>query len=175
MNFSIAEIIRRLWSPRHELSCSWFLWRRLLAALRERGLHGRRESGAFLLGRRRDGRARITEFVLYDDLDPHCLDTGIVRFDGSYFGDLWRICKERDLKVVADVHTHPTGSQQSDSDRDHPMITSAGHIAPHCAVLCRPASTTGRRRDVPLPGSQAVGNGAREPTPSILSNCSIGL
>jgi proteasome lid subunit RPN8/RPN11 len=137
MNFSIAEIIRRLWSPRHELSCSWFLWRRLLASLRERGRHGRRESGAFLLGRRRDGRARITEFVLYDDLDPHCLDTGIVRFDGSYFGDLWRICKERDLKVVADVHTHPAGSQQSDSDRDHPMITSAGHIAlivPYFAV-----------------------------------------
>ena len=24
--------------------------------------------------------------ILYDDLDPHALDTGIVHFDGRYFG-----------------------------------------------------------------------------------------
>jgi hypothetical protein len=129
MSFSIVEIIRHLCSPRHELSCSWFLWRRLLAGLRERGHHGQRESGAFLLGTRCNGRTRISAFVLYDDLDPHCLDTGIVIFDGRHFGTLWNMCKERGLTVVADVHTHPLGSQQSDSDRAHPMISSAGHLA----------------------------------------------
>jgi proteasome lid subunit RPN8/RPN11 len=125
MNYSIAEIIRLLLAPRHDLSCSWFLWR----PLRDRGRKGRRESGAFLLGLRRHGRVRVVDFVPYDDLDPDCLNTGIVRFDGRYFGDLWEICKRRGLTVVADVHTHPGRSDQSDSDRAHPMITKAGHLA----------------------------------------------
>ena len=129
MNFSIAQIIARLWAPRHEIFCSWFLWQRLCARLRERGRNATRESGAFLLGYRADGRARITDFVLYDDLDPHALDTGIVRFDGRYFGTLWDICKQRGMSVVADVHVHPGGAGQSSSDRDHPMISRAGHIA----------------------------------------------
>lgn len=129
MNFSIAQIIRRLWSPRHELSCSCFLWQRLGGKLRERGRGASRESGAFLLGYRADGSARIVDFILYDDLDPHSLDTGIVRFDGRYFGALWDICKCRSLSVVADVHVHPGGSGQSGSDQAHPMISRAGHIA----------------------------------------------
>lgn len=129
MNFSIAEITHRLLAPRHELSCSWLLWRRLLEGLRERG-HGRRESGAFLLGNRRaDGRRRIVNFLLYDDLDPHALDTGIVRLDGHHFGRLWDVCKTHGQTVVADVHTHPAGAQQSGSDRAHPMIARAGHLA----------------------------------------------
>jgi proteasome lid subunit RPN8/RPN11 len=129
MNFSIAQIIARLWSPRHEISCSWFLWQRLCAGLRERGQNATRESGAFLLGYRAAGRARITDFILYDDLDPHALDTGIVHFDGRHFGALWDICKQRGVSVVADVHVHPGGAGQSSSDRDHPMISRAGHIA----------------------------------------------
>ena len=88
-----------------------------------------RESGAFLLGLRRNGRARIVDFVLYDDLDPHCLDSGIIRFDGRYFGVLWEQCKQRGLTIVADVHTHPGSSEQSPSDRANPMIVRAGHLA----------------------------------------------
>jgi hypothetical protein len=129
MNFSIAQIIARLWAPRHEVSCSWLLWQRLTAKLRERGRDATRESGAFLLGYRNDGRARIIDFILYDDLDPHALDTAIVRFDGRYFGALWDICKCRGLSVVADVHVHPGGCGQSASDQDHPMISRAGHVA----------------------------------------------
>jgi hypothetical protein len=129
MNFSIAQIIRRLSSPRHELSCSWWVWQRLLGKLRERGQNASRESGAFLLGRRDGNTAQIVDFVLYDDLDPQALDSGIVRFDGRYFGELWTICRRRQLHVVADVHVHPGSSGQSDSDRAHPMISRAGHIA----------------------------------------------
>jgi proteasome lid subunit RPN8/RPN11 len=129
MNFSVAEITRRLLAPRHELSCSWWLWRRLLGGLRERG-RGTRESGAFLLGNRDGtGRPRIVDFLLYDDLDPHALDTGIVRLDGRHFGKLWNLCKARGLTVVADVHTHPSGAEQSGSDRAHPIIARAGHLA----------------------------------------------
>ena len=129
MNFSIAGTICRLLVPRHRLSCSWFLWRRLCRKLRERGQNRSRESGAFLLGHRRSERARIVDFVLYDDLDPCCLDSGIVRFDGRYFGDLWAICKTRGLTVIADVHVHPGGAGQSTSDRMHPMISCNGHTA----------------------------------------------
>src|ERR1700693_3370317 len=129
MNFSIAEITWRLFAPRHKLSCSWLLWHRLLTGLRRCGRHYSRESGAFLLGQRRGDRVRILQFVLYDDLDPECLDTGIVRFDGRHFGKLWDLCKQRDLTVVADVHTHPGCSGQSDYDRAHPMISRAGHLA----------------------------------------------
>lgn len=129
MNFSIAQAIRRLVAPRAELSCSWFLWRRLLAGLRERGRCCSRESGAFLLGYRHGERSRIVDFVLYDDLDAHCLDTGIVRFDGRYFGQLWTLCRRRSLSVVADVHVHPGAADQSQSDRENPMISKAGHVA----------------------------------------------
>jgi hypothetical protein len=145
MNFSIAEIISRLLAPRHELSCSWRVWRRLLAGLRERGRGRTRESGAFLLGHRRSGRVRVVDFILYDDLDPTCLDSGIVRFDGRYFGELWEICKRRDLGVVADIHVHPGGVAQSDSDRNYPMISRAGHVA---IILGNFAVPTVKRRDV---------------------------
>jgi proteasome lid subunit RPN8/RPN11 len=129
MNFSIAEIMSRLCAPRHKLSCSWLVWRRLLRGLRQRGRGRRRERGAFLLGRRNGTRARILQFVLYDDLDPQCLDTGIVRFDGRHFGKLWELCAQTGLTVIGDVHTHPGRSGQSDSDRANPMISRAGHIA----------------------------------------------
>lgn len=129
MNFSIAGITRRLWAPRHELSCSSRTWRRLVQALRERGHYGRRESGAFLLGRRENARARIERFVPYDDIDPHSLDSGIVHFDGRHYGKLWDLCRREDLAVVADVHTHPGGVLQSGSDQAHPMIAQAGHLA----------------------------------------------
>ena len=92
-----------------------FSGRTCAAKLRERGRHASRESGAFLLGYRSQGRVRIVDFILYDDLDPHALDTGIVHFDGRYFGALWDICKRRGM--IADVHVHPTGSNQSGSDR----------------------------------------------------------
>jgi len=100
-----------------------------MQGLRDRGRNSSCESGAFLLGYRRAGRTRITRFILYDDLDPHCLDTGIVRFDGRFFGPLWERCKQHGLSVVADVHVHPGSSAQSDSDRTNPMISRAGHIA----------------------------------------------
>lgn len=130
MNFSIAAIINRLLAPQHELSCSWLLWWRLTRQLRTRGQNETRESGAFLLGTCEPGMpARIVDFVLYDDLDPNSLDTGIIRFDGKYFGKLWAICRARGLTIVADVHVHPGGSWQSASDKAHPMITEAGHLA----------------------------------------------
>ncbi|MGA8325119.1 MAG: hypothetical protein WB757_03465 [Candidatus Cybelea sp.] len=145
MNFSIAATMRRLWSPQHKISCSWLLWLKLLSALRERGRGCSRESGAFLLGHRSADATRIADFALYDDIDPHALDTGIVRLDGRHFGVLWDICKKRQLAVVADVHVHPGSAEQSDSDRAHPIISNAGHIA---FVLPRFAKSALRSSDI---------------------------
>ena len=129
MNFSIRTIINRLFGRRHSLSCPPQLWDRLLVDLRARG-KGWHESGAFLFGNEEpDGRRRIFDYLLYDDLDPHALDTGIVRLDGRHFGRLWDICRDKGMTVVADVHTHPGGSWQSESDQAHPIISRAGHIA----------------------------------------------
>ncbi len=140
MSFSIAGTMRRLLAPHHELSCSWWTWRRLLAGLRARGRYVQ-ESGAFLLGRRSlEGPARIDTFILYDDLDPRALDTGIIRFDGAHFGRLWEHCRKSGSTVLADVHTHPGSPQQSCSDQNHPMISQPNHIAIIVPRFARAAS-----------------------------------
>ena len=90
---------------------------------------GVRESGAFLLGVDIDGRREVRLFIPYDDLDPHSLDTGIIRFDGAGYSKLWDICEKERLQVVGDVHTHPAQAFFSDADRAHPMISQAGHVA----------------------------------------------
>lgn len=155
MSFSIAQTINRLLAPRHELSCSWLLWRRLTMRLRERGRNATRESGAFLLGHQQTGApARITDFVLYDDLDPRSLETGIIRFDGKHFGKLWAMCRERGLTLVADVHVHPAGSGQSASDRANPMVSQAGHLA---LILPNFASVPIPREDIGI--YRYLGNG----------------
>jgi len=128
MNFSIRATIRDLVAPEHQISCPSRLWQMALAELKRRGM-GRRESGAFLLGRREGNKRRITQIVYYDVLDTHCLDSGIIVFDGFYFGDLWKICRETRLDVLADVHTHPGRPIQSDTDKENPMVGTQGHIA----------------------------------------------
>lgn len=128
MTTSIRAIIRVFVRPDHRLSCSRALWRGLLEELHRRG-ENRRESGAFLLGRCDGPRRRIEHIIYYDDLDPCCLDSGIVVFDGAKFGQLFEIARGLGLKVVADVHTHGGHPWQSEADRTHPAIKQAGHIA----------------------------------------------
>lgn len=145
MNFSIRATTCRLFAPQHKVSCSWLLWQALCHRLRLRGRQRTRESGAFLLGYERENRKRIVDFILYDDLDPHSLDTGIVHFNGRYFGDLWKLCEARGLSVVADIHVHPGSAQQSVSDRAHPMISQAGHVAMILPDFAKPPM---RRRNI---------------------------
>ncbi|HGO6073382.1 TPA: hypothetical protein ACK3Q6_004978 [Burkholderia cepacia] len=65
---------------------------------------------------------------MYDDLDPHALDSGYVHIDGCHMGLLWALCREQGVSVVADIHTHPRGYGQSDTDRQNPMVAVRGHI-----------------------------------------------
>lgn len=115
-------------APRPRLRFEAILWEKLIGKLRERG-GGMRESGAFVLGTGNGAERVAKRIVSYDDLDPDCLNEGYVHFDGRYYGRLWELCAESSLSVVADVHTHPYGAGQSDSDKTHPMVSIAGHIA----------------------------------------------
>lgn len=125
-----------------------------MGELQRRTMNGTRESGAFLLGQEANGTKRIVDFVFYDDIDPHSLDTGIVHFAGNKLPKLWELCRARGYGIVADVHVHPGGYGQSDSDQADPVMPRAGHFAfiiPHFA-----------RRET-LPGSiglyEYLGNG----------------
>jgi len=107
----------------------YFTWFRLVGELRRRG-RGRRESGAFLLGRG-DGRDRhVVDFVCYDDLDPSALDQGVIVFHGKGFSALWALCAKRSLQVLADIHTHPWREVgQSSIDQENAMVPVTGHVA----------------------------------------------
>lgn len=105
------------------------LWWRLIRDVRVRGAGGR-ESGAFILGKHSASADRATCYALYDDLDPQALETGIVVMRSVGFCALWKLCRELQLDVVADVHTHSNQWPcQSEADRMNPMISEPGHLA----------------------------------------------
>jgi hypothetical protein len=128
MAFSLPTLLRAALCRPPRLVCSPQIWNPGVDELRRR-TGGRCESGAFLLGSP-DGRTkRIQQFLFYDDIDPHCFDNGIVEFDGSKFGLVWKKCRELKMTVVADVHVHPGHYGQSPTDRHNPMIAEVGHMA----------------------------------------------
>jgi len=113
-----------------KLRCRRHAWEAGVKELARRTLGGRRESGAYLLGRERpDGGKEIVEFVFYDDVDGEALATGIVTIRQTALPRLWEICRARGFGVVADVHVHPAGYGQSCSDQENPVMPRAGHIA----------------------------------------------
>lgn len=123
----ISTLARIAFGPPPELVCRPDVWQAGVAELHRR-TYGEREAGAFLLGRHGKRRV-IEEFVFYDDVDPDSLATGIVVIDGRRLGALWSHCRATGLKVVADVHVHPGGYGQSNSDQANPIIAEVGHIA----------------------------------------------
>jgi len=105
------------------------LWARTVFQLQRRSA-GRRESGAFLLGRQRGPAAQVTTFVCYDDLDPKAYQNGAIAFHAPGYAKLWELCRRKELQVLADVHTHPGSSvYQSSIDQKNPMVPVAGHTA----------------------------------------------
>jgi hypothetical protein len=128
MAFSLTAIIRAFVAPKHRLCCSSRTWRWIVGELERRG-GGRHEAGVFLLGIDQAGRKQVREAVFYDDLDPRAYETGVCVLHGDAFAKLWALCREKNLTVVADVHTHPDAAFQSSSDRTNPMVARAGHIA----------------------------------------------
>lgn len=119
------------------LRCRRTVWEAGVQELARRTLGGRRESGAYLLGKNLvDGGKEILEFVYYDDIDPAALATGIVTIRQTALPKLWDLCRQRGFGVVADVHVHPYGYGQSQSDQANPVMPRSGHLAlilPHFA------------------------------------------
>jgi proteasome lid subunit RPN8/RPN11 len=114
------------------------VWRTLWRELQRRSA-GRRESGAFLLGVA-DGR-EVLDIVYFDDVDPSCL-VGSIAIDGEGFTRLWEHCQRVGLRVLADVHTHPSAAVSLSSvDRANPMVAMVGHIG-----IIVPHYAAGRRR-----------------------------
>ena len=112
------------------LRCRRQVWNDCVQELARRTLGETRESGAYLLGRHRpDGGRDIVEFVFYDDIDPEALATGVVTIRQTALPRLWEICRARGFGVIADIHVHPFGYGQSDSDQENPVMPRAGHIA----------------------------------------------
>jgi proteasome lid subunit RPN8/RPN11 len=105
------------------------LWACAIFQLRKRSA-GKRESGAFLLCPKGAKSAKVTAFVCYDDLDPDAYQSGVIAFHAAGYSALWRHCGEHELRVLADVHTHPGKSvRQSWIDQRNPMIPRVGHTA----------------------------------------------
>jgi proteasome lid subunit RPN8/RPN11 len=115
------------------------VWWKLFRQLRRRG-GGVRESGAFILGERHGDNAVARRLAFYDDVDPNALSTGIVRLSGHAMNKVWNSCSRSGLQLLADVHTHPGPSGQSDSDRNFPMVATRGHIALIVPNFARSAS-----------------------------------
>ena len=119
----------RRWPSRSSIVIAPDLWDLTIAELGRRSLNGKREAGAFLLAARSDGGRRVAKAVYFDDLDPDCL-VGSIHFRATGYSKLWDLCDEEELRVIADVHTHPgTRVAQSSIDRANPMIARAGHLA----------------------------------------------
>jgi proteasome lid subunit RPN8/RPN11 len=106
-----------------------WLWAGVISDLRRRG-SGVRESGAFLLGRDDVDPARVTSYICYDDVDPAAYQKGAIAFHASGCAALWRHCREKQLQMLIDVHTHPGPDvRQSAIDERHPMLPVLGHTA----------------------------------------------
>lgn len=108
---------------------------------------GRRESGAFLLAAASAADRVVSSWLPYDVLAPESLTYAYVRLEPDAFTRLWTFCAEKQVKVVADIHTHPKGPGQSWSDKEHPMVALAGHVALIVPWFARRSPTA---RDVSL-------------------------
>lgn len=106
-----------------------FLWAMLVFDLRKRG-HGRRESGAFLLGQQTGSRTKVRRYICYDDIDSNAYQGGAIAFHAAGYAALWKHCRALKVELLADIHTHPSSDvRQSFIDQRHPMVPMIGHTA----------------------------------------------
>lgn len=96
------------------------------------------ESGAFLLGTIDGDEREVTGYLPYEAVAEQSRRRhAYVAFTAEEMARAWNYCHQNKVQVVADVHTHPGGPMQSQSDRAHPIVSLAGHVAlivPHFAL-----------------------------------------
>ena len=126
---SLFHWCRGLWPSRPRLEIGLDLWQETVQELGRRSLGGRREAGVFLLAHAGERVPIVVRSAYFDDLDAECL-VGNIHIRASGFSKLWDLCDAESLRVVADIHTHPSTSvAQSSIDRANPMIAREGHLA----------------------------------------------
>ena len=119
----------RLWPSRTRIEIEFDLWQEVVQELGRRSLCGSREAGVFLLTSSEGEMRRVVKTAYFDDLDPECL-VGSIHIRASGFSKLWDLCDSERLRVIADIHTHPSTSVvQSPTDRANPMVAREGHLA----------------------------------------------
>lgn len=105
------------------------LFQALIIDLAKSG-RGIKESGAFLLGKQEGSRRLVTSYLMYHKVAPESSRRhAYVAFTAEEMARAWEHCYAIGQQVVADVHTHPFGPAQSVSDRAHPIVSVAGHVA----------------------------------------------
>lgn len=105
------------------------LYDALIADLARSG-RGVKESGAFLLGVLDGEQRRVISYLMYEQVAPESSRKhSYVAFTAQEMARAWDHCYAMGLHVVADVHTHPGGPAQSVTDRTHPIVSVAGHVA----------------------------------------------
>jgi proteasome lid subunit RPN8/RPN11 len=129
------------------------VWRAVLRDLSIRGA-GCREAGAFLMCRRTVDNV-VSTWIPYAELDPSSQHYDYVRLEPSAFTRLWDICDKNRLQILADIHTHPFEPVQSQSDREHPMLSLPGHVA-----LIAPRFARGAVMPKDISFNTYLGNGA---------------
>lgn len=92
--------------------------------------HGIKESGAFLLGHIDEHKRQISSYLMYDIVATESSHKhAYVAFTAEEMAIAWEHCYTTGLQVLADIHTHPMGPSQSITDRAHPIVSVAGHVA----------------------------------------------
>ena len=105
------------------------LYAALIANLARSG-RGVKEAGAFLLGHANGASRRATSYLMYDTVATESSRKhAYVAFTAQEMARAWDHCYATGLQVVADVHTHPLEPRQSVTDRAHPIVSVAGHVA----------------------------------------------
>jgi proteasome lid subunit RPN8/RPN11 len=105
------------------------LYGNLIADLARSGA-GVAESGAFLLGAVDGDERHVAGYLLYEAVAAKSRRRhAYVAFTAEEMAQAWDYCYRNKVQVVADVHTHPGGPMQSPSDRAHPIVSLAGHVA----------------------------------------------
>lgn len=130
------------------------LYATLIADLARSGA-GVAESGAFLLGTMENNERRVAGYLPYEAVSAQGRRrNAYVEFTAQEMARAWDYCYRYKVEVVADVHTHPLGPAQSLSDRAHPIVSLAGHVA-----LIVPYFALRNPRPADLGVHQFLGNG----------------
>lgn len=122
------RVARKVVGRKARLRFDRVTWAEMIRELGRRG-EGRREAGAFILASRNGEGSLVAQIVYLDELDPDCL-VGSIHLHGEAYSKLWSLCDRQNLRVVADIHTHPgTNVGQSRIDATNPMVARHGHLA----------------------------------------------